>query len=292
MPSSAKTGKKGSKAVKLSKESVGKAPKTSSKSQPQAQPKSILKNNKEKAVEEPSSEDDEEEGDEEEELSDDNDDGDISDDADAEDSNGSSAHSDDSDTYADLKPKKRKRKTNETEANAFAAALTNLADSSTAASKNLEILPQANKSLKKHRLQLKAQKVLRDEAKHKEDIGRVRDVVAGWAVPSTAVKTVDGVEVSKEDGDGGDKEAVIDAGAGKEKRLRKVAQKGVVRLFNAILAAQKAETGAKSTDKEKDKGLGKQRLEAPANFPSQQPKKKDTKNVVAKQAFMDAIRKG
>lgn len=244
-----------------------------------SQPKSILKNKK--AVDEPSSEDDDEDEDAESNGEDADIDGDEDSDAEAP---ASDAHTTDYESdYADLKTKKRKRKTNEGEANIFASALTNLADTATAA-KNLEILPQANKSLKKHRLQLKAQKVLRDEAKHKEDIGRVRDVVSGWAMPSTVIKKVDGEDLQNAEGD-------VDSGAGKEKRLRKVAQKGVVRLFNAILAAQKAESGAKVVDKEKDKGLGKQRLEAPANFPSQN-KKKPAKDTVAKNAFMDAIRKG
>ncbi|TIB32515.1 hypothetical protein E3P86_03131 [Wallemia ichthyophaga] len=276
MPSSSATKKT---AKKTAKSDQSMAPSKPPSKAPKTQPKSILK--KKEAVQEPSSEDGESdegdvEGDSESDL-----DSDVDADSDA------SASSASSGSYTTLKPKKRKRKNNETEANTFASALTNLADTSATSAKNLEILPQANKSLKKHRMQLKAQKVLRDEAKHKEDIGRVRDVVSGWAVPSTVIKGGEGVA----DADNA-VNAHVDSGADKEKRLRKVAQKGVVRLFNAILAAQKAESGAKVVDKEKDRGLGKQRLEAPANFPSQNKKQAKNTDTVAKNAFMDAIRKG
>ncbi|TIC16418.1 hypothetical protein E3Q13_02964 [Wallemia mellicola] len=242
------------------KSSVGKADKAK---KPAAEPKSILKNKKSDEVEEPSSEDDDEgeEGDEEVESDDEND----SDEA---------PTTDYESDYNGLQKKPKKRKRNEGEA--FAEALSNLAE---ADSKKLEILPAANKSLKKHKLTLKAQKVLRDEAKSDQDIGRLRDVVSGWAVPSAKKDKLD------------DESALVDAGAEKEKRLRKVAQKGVVKLFNAILAAQKAESGAKVSEKEKDKGIGRARLEAPANFPRENKGKKNNDNV-AKNAFMDAIRKG
>ena len=64
---------------------------------------------------------------------------------------------------------------------------------------------------------------MKAEKEEKEDKARIRDVVEGWV---------------NEDGSGGMEF---------EKGLRKVAQKGVVKLFNAILVASKtAEANGKS----------------------------------------------
>ena len=164
----------------------------------------------------------------------------------------------------------------------FGEALRNLTENKDS---KIEILPNANKSLKKHKLSLKAQKALRDEKKNNEDLGRVKDVVAGWAVPSEIRDEFEVKDVNRP----------VDAGADKEKRLRKIGQKGVVKLFNAILIAQKTEKSTNEELSNKDKGLGKARLPAPSNFPKQKSTSNDNKkqaSSIAKNAFMDAIRKG
>ncbi|MCJ1398862.1 hypothetical protein MMC11_002063 [Xylographa trunciseda] len=80
------------------------------------------------------------------------------------------------------------------------------------------------------KLESKARRALRDERKSLADQGRVRDVVLGDRVPGT-------VGADEQGGDVGD--AVTAAGIrAQESRLRKTAQRGVVKLFNAVRAAQ------------------------------------------------------
>lgn len=88
-------------------------------------------------------------------------------------------------------------------------------------------MPATSRRIDRAKLQQKAQKTVTHDRKKKEDLARIEasKVIEDWAVPS----------------DIRDKSVTDppDAGADKEKRLRKVGQSGVVKLFNAILNTQK-----------------------------------------------------
>lgn len=74
---------------------------------------------------------------------------------------------------------------------------------------------EASKEVSESRLETKARRKLRDEKRQAMEKGRVKDVLA---LDDTSVSTA--------------------AVAEEEKRLRKMAQRGVVKLFNAVRAAQ------------------------------------------------------
>ncbi|KIJ57780.1 hypothetical protein HYDPIDRAFT_103853, partial [Hydnomerulius pinastri MD-312] len=112
-------------------------------------------------------------------------------------------------------------------------------------------------------------RVIMVERKEKEDKGRIRDVIGGW-------------------------------GGESERSLRKVAQRGVVKLFNTIqqsqIAAAAAEEASKAT-----RGSGKPSLPAPSLKKQDKGKKaKQKDNVIGrgKEAavdmdnFFDMIRSG
>lgn len=71
--------------------------------------------------------------------------------------------------------------------------------------------------------------------------GHVRDIIAGWgprpALPFALWESKDARRFEKAQR-GDDADEVEETGAEREKRLRRLAQRGVVRLFNAIAAAQ------------------------------------------------------
>ncbi|KAL7415917.1 Rrp15p-domain-containing protein [Mrakia frigida] len=110
----------------------------------------------------------------------------------------------------------------------------------------LSLAPSIKKTISARQLETRARKVLLVTRQEKEDKGRVKDVIGGWG--------------GREDGVGGQEW---------ERSLRKVAQKGVVRLFNTILlSASQSETA----------GSNSKRLDAPEPLPD--PKKKKEKDNI------------
>lgn len=81
---------------------------------------------------------------------------------------------------------------------------------------------QANAELAESKLEAKARQKLREDKKLALDKGRVMDVLLGDAVGQ----------------DGGEVDGQAALIKEQEKRLRKTAQRGVVKLFNAVRAAQ------------------------------------------------------
>ncbi|KAG8763795.1 hypothetical protein FRC11_012371 [Ceratobasidium sp. 423] len=120
------------------------------------------------------------------------------------------------------------------------------------------------------KLELKAKRVLETERKEREEKGRVQDVIGGWDNQN-------------------------------ERSLRKVAQRGVVHLFNAIQQAQSA-SAATLEENKKLRGSGKPTLSAPSpheiggNKPGKKTKNKvlgkDASTGIDKTSFLDAIRSG
>jgi hypothetical protein len=161
-------------------------------------------------------------------------------------SNSDSNSEDDSDTQANPNLT-RKRKRNDPEA--FATSMSKILGSKLSNSKrNDPVLSrsitalQASKEITDQALERKARHKLREERRAALDKGRVKDVLGA----STARRgDVVGIESTAE---------TMEI----EKRLRKTAQRGVVKLFNAVRAAQiKGEEAAKEARKKGLVGYGR-----------------------------------
>jgi hypothetical protein len=163
--------------------------------------------------------------------------------------NGSNSDSDsnsDEDSEAESNPNLiKKRKRNDPEA--FATSMSKILSSKLSTSKrNDPVLSrsinalEASKEMIDLALEKKAKHKLREEKKHALDKGRVKDVLGA----STAFDAAHGK---------GEATATVQEIMETEKRLRKTAQRGVVRMFNAVRAAQiKGEEAAREAKK---KGL-------------------------------------
>lgn len=149
-----------------------------------------------------------------------------------------------------------KRKHRATDASNFGATLQSLLKTDTPSALPLSLKPSVVRKRNDEKLELKAKKLLKGEKKSKEEVGRIKDVIGGW-------------------------------GGESERTLRKVAQRGVVKLFNAI---QESQAGAAVAEKElkSARGSGKPTLPAPSF-----DKKSKTKNQpLDKDNFMEMIRSG
>ncbi|KAI9880898.1 MAG: hypothetical protein M1830_009966 [Pleopsidium flavum] len=148
-----------------------------------------------------------------------------------------------------------KRKRNDPEA--FAVSMTKILGSKLSTSKRADpVLARsktalaASQELSNSRLEAKAKHKLREEKKAELDKGRVRDVLG---LDSAAV-SADGA------GTGG---MTVGEIAEQEQRLRKTAQRGVVKLFNAVRAAQvKAEEAVREARKQGVVGAGRREEKA------------------------------
>ncbi|KAG9314293.1 hypothetical protein JVU11DRAFT_5082 [Chiua virens] len=125
-----------------------------------------------------------------------------------------------------------KRKRRATEPSYFGATLESLLDTNAPSGLPLSLKPSVAHRKNDAKLELEARRAIQVERKEKEEKGRIRDVIGGWG------------------GEG-------------ERSLRKVAQRGVVKLFNTIqqsqLAAAAAEQEAKTS-----RGTGKPSLPTPS----------------------------
>ncbi|KAM5530612.1 hypothetical protein V8D89_015730 [Ganoderma adspersum] len=159
-----------------------------------------------------------------------------------------------------------KRKRRATDAVNFGATLQSLL-STDAPAAPLSLKPSVAKKRKEEKLEAKGKHVLQIEKKEKEDKGRITDVIGGW-------------------------------GGESERALRKVAQRGVVKLFNAIQQSQ-ATSAAAAEELKSHRGTGKPTLPAPA-IHDKQTKGKYKDNIigrgkeatVAQDDFLDIIRSG
>ncbi|KAF2229255.1 Rrp15p-domain-containing protein, partial [Viridothelium virens] len=140
----------------------------------------------------------------------------------------SSEADDYSDIGAAIQGEGRKRKRNDPDA--FATSMSKILGSKLSTSKRADPVlsrskeaSDARKQLTDTRLEARAKTKLRDEKRAALEKGRVKDIMG---LQSTDTSTADIVE--------------------EEKRLRKTAQRGVIKLFNAVRAAQiKGEEAAK-----------------------------------------------
>ncbi|KAI0004250.1 Rrp15p-domain-containing protein [Russula compacta] len=161
-----------------------------------------------------------------------------------------------------------KRKQRATDPSNFGATLQSLLDTDAPSGLPLSLKPSAARRHNDEKLELKAKKLLKGERKNKEEVGRIQDVIGDWGVEG-------------------------------ERTLRKVAQRGVVKLFNAIQQSQASATVAEKERKDA-RGSGKPTLPAPSfdKF-SKTGKRKKKDNPLSRGAesldkdnFIDMIRSG
>jgi fusion and transport protein UGO1 len=146
--------------------------------------------------------------------------------------------------------------------NAFATSMSKILDTKLSTSKRSDPVlsrsktaADANKSLADSKLESKARAQIKHEKRALLEKGRVKDVL--------------GLE---------NENVATGAVMEEEKRLKKTAQRGVVKLFNAVRAAQvKAETAMKLAKQEGVVGLGK---------------REERMNEMSKQGFLDLISSG
>ncbi|KAH9898129.1 Rrp15p-domain-containing protein [Cubamyces lactineus] len=159
-----------------------------------------------------------------------------------------------------------KRKRRATDAVNFGATLQSLLTTD-APEAPLSLKPSLARKRKEEKLEAKGKQVLQIEKKEKEEKGHITDVIGGW-------------------------------GGESERALRKVAQRGVVKLFNAIQQSQAAQAAA-AEELKAQRGTGKPTLPAPT-FNDKKKKGKHKDSVVTKAQetnlgqddFLDIIRSG
>ncbi|KAF9455117.1 hypothetical protein P691DRAFT_654990 [Macrolepiota fuliginosa MF-IS2] len=161
-----------------------------------------------------------------------------------------------------------KRKIRATAPSNFGATLQSLLSTDAPSTLPLSLKPSIARKRNDEKLEKRARKVLQVEKKEQEDRGRVRDVIGGW-------------------------------GGESERALRKVAQRGVVKLFNAIQQSH-ANAASAAEEVKAGRGSGKPTLPAPAFEKKGKGKGKDKDNIigrekeqtVGKDDFFDMIKSG
>ncbi|KAJ3750520.1 Rrp15p-domain-containing protein, partial [Lentinula detonsa] len=180
---------------------------------------------------------------------------------------------DSADEIEGMKPQKsrqtKKRKIRATHASAFGATLQSLLNTKVPSSAPLSLKPSIARKRNDEKLEMKAKKVLQVEKKEKEDKGRITDVIGGW-------------------------------GGESERALRKVAQRGVVKLFNVVQNVQ-TQQAVEGEEKKAARGSGKPSLPAPVIVDkSKSNKGKNKDNIIGrgkdsaldKEDFFDILRSG
>ncbi|PCH33874.1 hypothetical protein WOLCODRAFT_135366 [Wolfiporia cocos MD-104 SS10] len=163
-----------------------------------------------------------------------------------------------------------KRKRRATDATHFGATLQSLLSTDAPSALPLSLKPSIARKRNDEKLEKKGKKILQVEKRDKEEKGRIKDVIGGW-------------------------------GGESERALRKVAQRGVVKLFNVIQQAQAASSAA-AEELKTQRGSGKPTLPAPTfggkGKAGKKGKQKElmpakgTSASLAQDDFLDIIRSG
>ncbi|KAH7008380.1 Rrp15p-domain-containing protein [Ilyonectria destructans] len=175
---------------------------------------------------------------------------------------------DDSDDEDDEDGPVRKKKSKRNDPNAFATSLSKILNTKLSTSKRSDPVlarsaaaHEASKAAVDTALEAKARKQIREQKKRAMEKGRVKDVLVATAVDAT-----------------GELETTTSEIMVTERRLRKVAQRGVVKLFNAVRAAQvKAVEAEQSTRKTGVIGMNR---------------REEKVNEMSKKGFLDLIASG
>lgn len=175
---------------------------------------------------------------------------------------------DDSDDEGDEDGPARKKKSKRNDPNAFATSLSKILNTKLSTSKRSDPVlarsaaaHEASKAAVDTALEAKARKQIREQKKRAMEKGRVKDVLVATAVDTT-----------------GELETTTSEIMVTERRLRKVAQRGVVKLFNAVRAAQVKAVEAEQTTR-KTGVIGMNRRE-------------EKVNEMSKKGFLDLIASG
>ena len=130
----------------------------------------------------------------------------------------------------------RRNKTKRNDPTAFASSISAILGSKLTTSKRADPVlsrsataAEANTSIADSKLEVKARQKLKEDKKQAQEKGRVKDVLLGTDRPRA------GAHETNEEADG---EQSVGEMMEQERRLRKTAQKGVVKLFNAVRQAQ------------------------------------------------------
>ncbi|MCJ1306166.1 hypothetical protein MMC08_008984 [Hypocenomyce scalaris] len=177
------------------------------------------------------------------------------------DSDAASDTSDDASSAADSHPLTMSKRRKRNDPSAFATSMTKILSSKLSTSKRSDpVLARskeaalASQELSNSRLEAKARHKLREEKKAELDKGRIKDVLGLESAPAAAKAIPDhrAVDASGQVG------MSVGEIADQERRLRKTAQRGVVKLFNAVRAAQvKAEEAGKEARRNGVMGVGR-----------------------------------
>lgn len=175
---------------------------------------------------------------------------------------------DDEDEDMDGESTNKRKKSKRNDPNAFATSLSKILSTKLSTSKRSDPVlarsaaaHEASKAAVDNALESKARKQLREQKKRAFEKGRVKDVLVATTNATTGELETSTSEIMET-----------------ERRLRKVAQRGVVKLFNAVRAAQvKAVEAEKGTRKEGVIGM---------------KKREEKVNEMSKKGFLELIASG
>lgn len=189
------------------------------------------------------------------------------------------ANEDSSDEEAAQEPKKPIKR---------ARVSSELAPNTSAQGPILALAPHIKRADAKASLASKAERQLVTERKRAFEVTHVKDVISSWGPPGQVV-TYDGDLVPALGGAPLDDDALAawdDQGGsgGYEKRLRKVAQRGVVKLFNVIRDSQRKASAPPV--EEETSGLVRSVMGKPPLHPGAK------KSLASKDSFLDMIKAG
>ena len=152
-----------------------------------------------------------------------------------------SATSDSDDASSQTSGKHKRKTTKRNDPLAFSTSLNAILSSKLTTSKRSDpVLArsktalQASHELAESKLETKARRQLRDQKRKESERGRVKDVLLGDRLPTSTLPISNITTSEAIDGEGMSAAQIAD----QERRLRKTAQRGVVKLFNAVRAAQ------------------------------------------------------
>lgn len=185
-----------------------------------------------------------------------------------EDEDADDSDDDEDDDEDDGESSKKQPKSKKRDNTAFATSLSKILSTKLASSKRADPVlsrsteaHEASKAIQDSALDAKARRQLREQKRRVYEKGRVKDVLVAAHDEATGQLEASTTEIMET-----------------ERRLRKVAQRGVVKLFNAVRAAQVAATDAERNAR-KDGVIGVNRRE-------------EKVNELTKKGFLDLIASG
>ncbi len=168
----------------------------------------------------------------------------------------------------------------------------------------LSLAPHLRRSAQSTSLSARAARIALEQKRRREERCHVKDVIGGWGAPGVLppMEDEDGniIETAPATGDEAERlqEFVTQGGSTVyERKLRKVAQRGVVKLFNAIRAAQTTtEDDLEEVEAKQSAAKGAAKASAAASSASGKKAGLASKDArladLSKSNFLDLIKKG